>query len=358
LTGVRAIAAFMVFLHHYNPFPANKYGTYLYNFTQELHIGVTLFFVLSGFLIAYRYSDLTNFSFRNYMVNRIARIYPMYFLLTTLAFIGLIRFGHQSITGVFPTYLLNVSFLRGFFDQFKFTGIAQGWSLTVEETFYLFAPVFFFLIRRNRYYLITLPVLLVTFGVGLVFLFNGRNTYGFFNSYDFLFNYTFFGRCFEFFIGIGLAIVYKQNVLKPKFKYFTYLGILGIISCVFLISLLKGNADFGIRHPLGKLINTFLLPAIGISVFYFGLLTERTLVSSLLGSKLFVILGKSSYIFYLIHVGIFATILHKFTSNLLLIFLAINLISIILYTFIEHPLNDYIRKRFVRRIGQPAYVLN
>src|SRR5690606_34174966 len=78
LTGVRAIAAFMVYLHHFNPITQNNNFKYPYLFINEFHVGVTLFFVLSGFLIAYRYSEMNNFSFKNYFVNRFARIYPMY----------------------------------------------------------------------------------------------------------------------------------------------------------------------------------------------------------------------------------------------------------------------------------------
>ena len=48
LTGVRAIAAFLVFFHHFNqldfPFPLRR--TF-----NEFHMGVTMFFLLSGFLI-------------------------------------------------------------------------------------------------------------------------------------------------------------------------------------------------------------------------------------------------------------------------------------------------------------------
>jgi peptidoglycan/LPS O-acetylase OafA/YrhL len=34
-------------------------------------------------------------------------------------------------------YRLNITFLRGFFDDFLFTGVSQGWSLSVEKSFYL-----------------------------------------------------------------------------------------------------------------------------------------------------------------------------------------------------------------------------
>jgi peptidoglycan/LPS O-acetylase OafA/YrhL len=121
LTGVRAIAAFMVYLHHFNPIPKEYRIHYI---IKEMHIGVTLFFVLSGFLIAYRYLDLYNFNFRNYIINRVARIYPMYFLLTTITFL-FILYNNFDIKQLM-VYGLNISMLKGFFTNFAFTGIPQG----------------------------------------------------------------------------------------------------------------------------------------------------------------------------------------------------------------------------------------
>src|SRR6476661_747092 len=90
LTGVRAVAAYLVFIHHFNPFSASVFGTGIHNFFDELHIGVSLFFVLSGLLICLRYYDSFGNgrgSFYNYMVKRVAKIYPVYFLVLSLNFV-------------------------------------------------------------------------------------------------------------------------------------------------------------------------------------------------------------------------------------------------------------------------------
>ena len=71
LTGIRALAAFMVYIHHYNPFSIEFFGKYIHDFFSEFHIGVTIFFVLSGFLICNRYFDEPNFSFKNTISPRI-----------------------------------------------------------------------------------------------------------------------------------------------------------------------------------------------------------------------------------------------------------------------------------------------
>jgi len=160
LTGIRAIAAYMVFLHHNDIFKESIFGKLIHNFFTEFHVGVTIFFVLSGFLICNRYFNQVNFNFRDYIVKRFARIYPMYFILTTATFVyfGLMN-AHFDFRDL-KIYLLNITFLKGFFEVFKFSGIGQGWSLTVEESFYLLAPLFFLLIKRSKFCLFLIPIVL------------------------------------------------------------------------------------------------------------------------------------------------------------------------------------------------------
>ena len=134
LTGVTALAAYMVFFHHFNPFSVKYSHTFLFHFVQELHVGVTFFFVLSGFLIAFKYMDMINFNFKTYMIRRLARTYPMYFILTSITFI-FFAFQENIENSSLVDYLMNITFLKGYFNPLKFSGIGQGWSLTVEETF-------------------------------------------------------------------------------------------------------------------------------------------------------------------------------------------------------------------------------
>jgi peptidoglycan/LPS O-acetylase OafA/YrhL len=346
LTGVRALAAYMVFIHHYEPFDEANYGSIAYHFFREMHIGVALFFVLSGFLIGYRYLDSTQINFRKYIVNRIARVYPMYFILTTITFLVWAITKEQDHLQDLILYLANISFIRGYSETYKFSGVAQGWSLTVEETFYLIAPLSFILIRKNKINLLLIPLALLITGSLLVFVCKDHNLLGFFSTYDFMFNYTFFGRCFEFFIGIALAVFLQQNPSVRDTKYLTYVGLFIILLCAFSLSLVRGDADFGIRQPIGKIINTFLMPLFGIAVFYYGLVTETTLLSKLFSSKPMQLLGKSSYIFYLIHIGILALFLGKYITNNFLLFVTINVIAVLMFLFIEEPLNNLIRRKF------------
>jgi peptidoglycan/LPS O-acetylase OafA/YrhL len=126
LTGLRAVAAYMVYIIHTDPFSEKRFGQIVFDFFDEFHIGVTIFFVLSGFLIAYNYYDEQKLNFKIYFINRFARIYPMYFLLTTLTFIFFAISENKNSSADFWIYLSNISFIRGFSDVYKHTGLGQG----------------------------------------------------------------------------------------------------------------------------------------------------------------------------------------------------------------------------------------
>ncbi len=49
------------------------------------------------------------------------------------------------------------------------------------------------------------------------------------------------------------------------------------------------------------MISNFVLPVFGVSLLFWGFLTEETLLRKLLSTKLFQVVGRSSYAFYLIH---------------------------------------------------------
>ena len=163
LTGLRAIAAYLVFLHHYNPAAT---GTFANRLFEQGYVGVSIFFILSGFLIYHRYADeyfeQENWSWRTYLQNRFARIFPLYALLL------LVTVGTNYLLGRtmnWPLLGVNLTLLKGFFDTYKFSGIAQSWSLTVEACFYLSAPLLFVFLRR--WGALPLTAVLAIVGLGL-----------------------------------------------------------------------------------------------------------------------------------------------------------------------------------------------
>jgi len=301
----------------------------------------------------------------------------MYLLLTLVTFgLYFIFGGETSVLNGFGSpivlLLLNVFFLRGFFDDFKFTGVGQGWSLTVEESFYFLAPLFFMQMKKNKKAIVYLPLLLLSSGCLLVLICRNFSFYGFFGNFTFMFLYTFLGRCVEFFIGMGLAlIVLKQNEKDRKYSIFTFLGILGIAFSIGIMASIPLNGiEYGLYHPIGIITNNLILP-IGIAFFYFGLIKEKSFIRNFLSSATMQLLGKSSYIFYLIHIGVIANYTKIWTRSSVdafynwldikgfdwfsehlndsilfigIVFILLNLVSILLYKTIEEPVNLYIRR--------------
>ena len=343
LTGIRAISAFMVYIHHFHPFSEDLIGSILFKILKETHIGVSVFFVLSGFLIAYRYFGQKQFNFKKYLVNRIARIYPVYFALTLATFF----INPDVFMSSYSILLLNITFLRGFFHEYLFSGIAPGWSLSVEETFYFTAPLFFYFIRKSKLFLIALPIACLGLGWIFVQVFSPMSFHGFFSSNSFMLLYTFFGRSVEFFSGISLAILFMNSAKNNSGFKFTLFGIAMIGVCLTILAYFSGETfQYGIFHPIGIWINNLILPIFAVSALFYGLLTEKTWFSRFLSTPVMELLGKSSYIFYLIHMGIISSGLLSISTNLIFHFVSLNLVSILLYKFFEDPMNHFIRRKF------------
>ena len=378
LTGVRALAAYLVFVSHFGYIFDDYFPHSVQRFLREFHIGVTIFFVLSGFLIAYRYYDnfaLNKLWFKKYLKNRVARIYPMYAILTIGAFIYYYFSKEPAIVGSLKqplvAFLISIFFVRGFFSDLKFTGIAQGWSLTVEECFYFSAPFMFYFLRKYGKAFM-LPLIITGVGALLVLIFKNINWFGFFGNFTFMMLFTFLGRCFEFFAGIILALFIKKRGIQRASKFkFTYLGFLLIFFCVWIMSLLPilPGDSFGQENPFGIITNNYLL-ATAITIFFYGLITENgTVLKLILTNKFVELLGKSSYIFYLIHLGYMYNMLNSLLNwlnecvfnqydrwgvdwyspfqweglNLFYLFVILNAIAIVLFKNIEEPLNHFIR---------------
>ncbi len=348
LTSIRAVGAYMIYIVHTDPLREEKYGKPLYDFLEEFQVSLAIFFVLSGFLITYNYFDIPKLNLRTYFVNRFARIFPIYFLLTTVTFLFFAFTKNQNSISDFWIYLSNITFIRGFSNTYNLTGLGQGWTLTVEETFYVLAPLIFLTIKKNKIYGFILPIAFFLTGLLLVFIFKDIDFYGFMNNNQFMIELTFFGRCCEFFVGIGLAIFVKQHQKKFQFKHFTYFGILAIGLCIYWISTLKGTTNSGMNTHLGLFINTLVLPVFGIAPLFYGLITERTFVSKTLETSIFQLLGKSSYVFYLIHLSFVATFLYNSISNYIINFLILNAIAIALYLLIEKPMAIYLKNLLVK----------
>ncbi len=353
LTSLRMIAALLVFLQH---FRGLKYGTIETNIWDavviEGHIGVTIFFVLSGFLLTLRYYDVFlngKFNLYEYFSRRVARIYPLYFELLILVAI----IDRSSINWT------NWTLTQGFFTSLRFTGISTAWSLTTEESFYLLLPLFFVSVARfrpniimtaNKELIHLLKVLLIWTGIliviGLALIVISSQTgvdpkTGFMSDIHIALYMTIFFRFSNFGIGIFCACFYQRilsNWWKTKQAGRLAYGalVVSLASTVVLVYLM--NHAGGVYGD-GWIYNYFVALSSGLLIL--SLTYEHTFVAQIMSHPLLVYMGRISYALYLVQTTPIATGVLNLVkllfgiSGFLISYIALNGLSAALYELIE-----------------------
>lgn len=142
-------------------------GKYINNGMHNLSFGVDIFFLISGFLITYLLLQEKERTGRvdvvKFYVRRALRIWPLYFLLLSLAPALAYLFNFQQPA----TYVPHI-FFAGNFEIIKngYTSAATNhlWSICVEEHFYLFAPLLIAYLPVKRIPQVLMSIVLVAIG--------------------------------------------------------------------------------------------------------------------------------------------------------------------------------------------------
>jgi len=347
LTGLRCIAACMIFLYHNRKYWWAHYPHFLIHIFNEFYLGVSIFFVLSGFLIAYNYNNVNISSagdYFTYLLKRIGRIFPVYWLVLTAYYLDP-KFGN------FDFDIFTYSLFHGFSERHNLDAIAQAWSLTVEMTFYFFAPLMLFLINKKLSYVLyfLLALFSVFWGIGQALHHSSLAGFSFLYPFGFLMNSTFAGQSALFLFGMLFAHYVEKQELRfvgelTRFKYKTVSGLIGLLAIMLLLTAFQKNLlDQSNNYTLGKVVQLTLLPAT-IIVFIWGLIDERTYISRFLSSKIMLLLGNASFAFYLVHISYVNMKLKKFVLLPDRNFVLLWLISIAIYLVYEKPVYGFIRK--------------
>lgn len=146
ITGLRAYAAIFVVMIHSGGF--SSLGPLGANFTNAGKYGVQMFFVIAGFSIAASY--LKAQSYRSYIVQRLARIWPLYA-------VALAVYAAAAAHGIIPplqglaqfgveldayNVLMHLSFLSFLDYRIANSIIGVEWSIPIEVFWYLLLPLF------------------------------------------------------------------------------------------------------------------------------------------------------------------------------------------------------------------------
>ena len=181
LNSLRFFAALIVLIHHVyqlNYLFGLRSGPFPPAILLMGQLGMIFFFVLSGFLITYllleERENYGSISVRNFYIRRALRIWPIYYLVVLVGLFVLPHFHWFEIPRMsdgngdgFGTktamYLLMApNLVMCFFKPFP--GVAQTWSIGVEEQFYLLWPHLFRRIKSNK------TILRIFFGIIALFL--------------------------------------------------------------------------------------------------------------------------------------------------------------------------------------------
>ena len=136
LTGIRAVAIGLVILVHTNISAA-----------QGGWIGVDVFFVLSGFLITAlllnEHDANGRFSIPKFYVRRIFRLVPAYWAFLLIVVVWAAIWRSSQFDSWSSEVVKNATYQMNYFDidHYPQVGVGHGWSLAIEEQFYLVWPL-------------------------------------------------------------------------------------------------------------------------------------------------------------------------------------------------------------------------
>jgi len=174
LNGLRFFAAMIVAVSHVELLKQDHGLPNAYDTPAVCELGrlaVTLFFVLSGYLITFllmKEKDVTGtISAGAFYIRRVLRIWPLYFLIVALAFFVFPRIGVMQISPLTAQLQANASSTLPMFvlflpqlalSMFAPVPFAEpAWSIGVEEQFYLLWPL---LLRRFRNFVVVAIVVI------------------------------------------------------------------------------------------------------------------------------------------------------------------------------------------------------
>jgi peptidoglycan/LPS O-acetylase OafA/YrhL len=352
LTGLRFFAAFDVVLYHFAHAPMPHWAYPIKNVIGTGYIAVSLFFLLSGFILSYSYlapDGALRGTPRNFYASRFARIYPAYLLGFLLAgpsnILISLRVNHLAVavaklvTGAFMVLTLQQAWTPWTAWAWNF----PAWSVSVEAFFYLLFPWLGVRLARIRpsaclplafgLWIISLvPATIFTLLKGPV----GPPQLG--DHLQMAIEFTPLLRLPEFAIGILAGRAYTSGRLN-RFggKFLSSLTALAILAVVAFCPMI----------PAPLLAGGLLTPLFAFLIV--TLASGKGYLDRLLSLSFIVLLGEASYGIYIFQVPIASVLrvpppLHS-VSTLCFYCVALLVASVLSFRFVESPLRIWIKNR-------------
>jgi len=335
LTGLRFFAAFYVMLFHFGAGFTDRahMPRAVTVFLEHGNLGVSLFFLLSGFILFYTYAGnlQTGRDLYRFFVARFCRIYPVYLLAAVLEAIALQRLprGHDL------AYFTLLQSWTPAASPGGYAWIMQSWSLSVEIFFYCCFPLLLPFVVRLKSPKVIWPVIIVIALIAGYFQLPVQHS--------------------------GMTV--PNNPVDPIFLPLLRLPefILGMLVCSLFLSRTKEKETSFLDSDwitIACMIPPMALIASGTkswllslgAIFWFlwtiyRLANGKGWLTRLLSTKFFILLGGASYSIYLLQ-GPVREILRRHVHHGLdavLSPIVLVLVSILIFLYYEEPLRERLR---------------
>ncbi len=308
--------------------------------------GVDIFFVLSGFVIALVTS--TQKSPTLFAINRLTRIVPIYWLLTTFLLLIIFikpEYVHETTaaSATFLNYIKSLLFIPYYGASDMKPLLRVGWTLNYEMLFYF--CVWIALIFTKRFTLVIALLILLTLYIMLGNVWGNKLMNEFFGS----------ELIFEFGLGIAAYKIYANKILNKISKYL--LIIVSVVAYGFM-AIAEANEYSGSRFIVFG-VPSFLLVICAVGLESFVEELNKTLVSTLTS------MGDASYATYLTHWYVIVAFrkiasekLHLFefysAQGALFTLCAALIAGQLTYKYADKPLNSKLKKYFSKIFIKPA----
>jgi len=338
VTFTRFLAAISIVVFHFgkNIFPFNHESiSFLF---RHANIGVSYFFILSGFVMSIAYGNKSRINPFEYLKNRFARIYPVYLLAILLVLT-------YNITTNSPIdnngLILNILTMQAWVPGKALSFNYPGWSLSVEIFFYILFPFLSNYIYKEKHFklLVVLVILIWFISQCTLHLIASSNIYHSFPAEKLDLTYYFpLMHLNEFLIGNLAGLIFMK---KFKENNRSYDWLIFFIITIIIIAL---------KYPAGLDYHNGMLAIFFVPLILLISSSNGKLVS-ILNKKPFIFLGEISYSIYILQLPIFLWsdklfyYLHindqiiKFYGSFFFLIIA----SIISYIIIETPLRKQIK---------------
>jgi peptidoglycan/LPS O-acetylase OafA/YrhL len=364
LTGLRFLAALLVVLYHYGPYvlrPAasDPLGTLKIverNIVLTAMIGVDLFFVLSGFILAYTYLNAggrLRGTRGQFWVARVARIYPIYLCAWVLAAVPF-AWHHDPHDVPVLAAVTSLTLTQAWLPWFPTDWNQPAWSLSNEALFYLLFPLLPIAVARlNRCHLYLVMGALWATSLAMPL------TYLAVHPAESLWLAMVFNPLLflpEFLTGVALGRLYVLARTNGTATVATRLIRPGSLAMLALL----GCAAVMITLPwsFGPMYHVAVIPFLAVLIY--NMARGGSCLASLLSSPAMVRLGEASYALYILHRPLWDWLTRVYpapapdASARLPFFLAylglLIALSLLALRFVEQPARRAIRQAFTDRL--------